>query len=94
MDKTRFIPLIEAAPFYLFCIRPRRFGKTLWLSVLQHYYDVNQTDHFDELFGDTDIGQQPTAERNSYLILFLNFAMQLCFGVRLSLPLVQPEHSC
>lgn len=70
VDKTRFIPLIEAAPLYLFCIRPRRFGKTLWLSVLQHYYDVNQTDHFDELFGDTDIGQQPTVERNSYLILF------------------------
>jgi len=75
VDKTRFIPLIEAAPFYLFCIRPRRFGKTLWLSLLQHYYDVNKADQFDELFGDTYIGQQPTAERNSYLILFLNFAM-------------------
>ena len=37
VDKTRFIPLLEAAPYYLFCIRPRRFGKSLWLSVLQHY---------------------------------------------------------
>jgi len=75
VDKTHFIPAIEAAPFYLFCIRPRRFGKSLWLSVLQHYYDVNQADNFDFLFGDTYIGQNPTPDRNSYLILFLNFAM-------------------
>jgi len=75
VDKTHFIPLIEAAPFYLFCIRPRRIGKSLWLSVLQHYYDVNRADEFDLLFGDTYIGQQPTQNRNSYLILFFNFAM-------------------
>ncbi|MEZ4866871.1 MAG: AAA family ATPase [Caldilineaceae bacterium] len=75
VDKTHYIPRIEAAPFYLFCIRPRRFGKTLWLSVLQHYYDVNQTDNFDFLFGETYIGQQPTPDRNSYLILFFNFAL-------------------
>ncbi|MEM7133523.1 MAG: AAA family ATPase [Chloroflexota bacterium] len=75
VDKTHYIPLIEAAPFYLFCIRPRRMGKSLWLSILQHYYDVNRADEFDELFGDTYIGQNPTTERNSYLIIFLNFAM-------------------
>jgi hypothetical protein len=75
VDKTHYIPRIEAAPFYLFCIRPRRFGKSLWLSVLQHYYDVNQADNFDFLFGETYIGQQPTPERNSYLILFFNFAL-------------------
>ncbi|MFN8490770.1 MAG: AAA family ATPase [Caldilineaceae bacterium] len=75
VDKTHYIPRIEAAPFYLFCIRPRRFGKSLWLSVLQHYYDVNQADNFALLFGETYIGQQPTADRNSYLILFFNFAL-------------------
>ena len=75
VDKTHFIPLLEAAPFYLFCIRPRRFGKSLWLSILQHYYDINRADAFEELFGDTYIGQNPTAERNSYLIIFLNFSM-------------------
>lgn len=75
VDKTRFIPKIEAAPFYLFCIRPRRFGKSLWLSVLQNYYDVNQADEFDLLFGDTYIGQNPTPDRNSYLVLFLNFSL-------------------
>ena len=75
VDKTQYIPMIEAAPFYLFCIRPRRFGKSLWLSLLQHYYDVNQADNFTFLFGETYIGQHPTPERNSYLILFLNFAV-------------------
>jgi hypothetical protein len=75
VDKTHFIPLIEAAPYYLFCIRPRRFGKTLWLSLLRHYYDINLKDEFEMLFGDTYIGANPTAERNSYLILFLNFAL-------------------
>lgn len=75
VDKTRFIPLLEAAPYYLFCIRPRRFGKSLWLSLLQHYYDVNRKEEFAALFGDTYIGAHPTPERNSYLIMFFNFAL-------------------
>ena len=75
VDKTHYIPEIEAAPFYLFCIRPRRFGKSLWLSVLQHYYDVNQADNFEFLFGDLYIGQNPTPDRNSYLIIFFNFSL-------------------
>lgn len=74
VDKTRFIPLIEAAPYYLFCIRPRRFGKTLWLTLLDYYYDVNEKENFDAFFGDTYIGQHPTADRNSYLTLTFNFA--------------------
>ena len=75
VDKTHFIPLIEVSPLYLFCIRPRRFGKSLWLSLLQHYYDINLKGDFDTLFGDTYIGQNPTADRNSYLVLSLNFAV-------------------
>ncbi|MFN8443540.1 MAG: AAA family ATPase [Caldilineaceae bacterium] len=75
VDKTRFIPLLEAAPYYLFFIRPRRFGKTLWLSLLSYYYDVYYKDEFDTLFGDTYIGEHPTSERNSYLVLFFNFAL-------------------
>ncbi len=74
VDKTRFIPLLEAQPYFLFMIRPRRFGKSLWLSVLQHYYDVNYKDEFDTLFDGTYIGEHPTAERNSYLVLFFNFS--------------------
>ena len=75
VDKTHYIPLVEAAPYFLFFIRPRRFGKTLWLTTMSYYYDVNATDQFEELFGDTYIGQNPTSERNSYLVLTLNFAM-------------------
>jgi hypothetical protein len=74
VDKTRFIPLIEAAPYYLIFIRPRRFGKSLWLSLLQHYYDINQRDHFEALFGETYIGAHPTSERHSYLTMMFNFA--------------------
>ncbi|HOT92458.1 MAG TPA: AAA family ATPase, partial [Anaerolineae bacterium] len=74
VDKTRFIPLIEAAPYYLFLIRPRRFGKSLWLSLLQHYYDINAQDEFEALFGNTWIGANPTPDRNSYLVMTFNFA--------------------
>jgi len=75
VDKTNFIPLLEASPYYIIFIRPRRFGKTLWLSVLQYYYDVGEKDNFEELFGGTYIGEHPTEERNSYLVLMFNFAM-------------------
>ncbi|MEM7129322.1 MAG: AAA family ATPase [Chloroflexota bacterium] len=75
VDKTHYIPLIEAASFYLFCIRPRRAGKSFLLSMLQHYCDVNEADNFEALFGKTYIGQNPTQDRNSYLVLFFNFAM-------------------
>ena len=75
VDKTHYIPQIEAAPFYLFCLRPRRCGKSLWLSVLQHYYDINMADDFEYLFGDTYIGQNPTPDRNSYLMMVFNFSL-------------------
>ncbi|MEA3350845.1 MAG: AAA family ATPase [Chloroflexota bacterium] len=75
VDKTHFIPTLEAMPYYIIFIRPRRFGKTLWLSVLQHYYDIGEEDNFEHLFGGTYIGEHPTEERNSYLVLMFNFAM-------------------
>ncbi len=75
VDKTRFIPTIEQANMFFFFIRPRRFGKSLTLSMLKHYYDVLAKDKFDELYGELYIGQHPTEERNSYLILQLNFAV-------------------
>lgn len=73
IDKTEFIPYLEeySAPVFL---RPRRFGKSLFMSTLAYYYDVNQKDRFDALFGDTYIGQHPTKERNSFLILRLDFS--------------------
>ena len=74
VDKTHFIPLIEQADRFFFFIRPRRFGKSLTLNILQHYYDIKTRDKFDALFGNLYIGQHPTPERNSYLVLYLNFS--------------------
>ena len=75
VDKTHYIPLIEAAPFYLFFIRPRRFGKTLWLSLLENYYDINEAENFAALFGDTYIAKNLTESCNSYLVMSFNFSM-------------------
>ena len=75
VDKTPFIEKIEESNMYFFFIRPRRFGKSLTLSMLENYYDINKKDKFESLFGKLYIGDNPTPERNSYLILHLNFAM-------------------
>ena len=74
VDTTRFIPIIEDADKFFFFIRPRRFGKSLTVSMLQHYYDIAAKDKFDALFGDLYIGKYPTRDRNSYLVLYLNFS--------------------
>ena len=74
VDKTRYIPIIEDTGRYLFFIRPRRFGKSLFLAVLHGYYDVYYKESFDELFKDTLIHTHPTAERGSYLVLPFNFS--------------------
>ena len=75
VDKTPFIEQIEESNKYFFFIRPRRFGKTLTLSMLENYYDINKKDKFDEIFGKLYIGENPTPEHNSYLIIHLNFAI-------------------
>ncbi len=75
VDKTPFIEEIEEAHKYFFFIRPRRFGKTITLSMLKNYYDINKKDQFESIFGGLYIGKNPTPERNSYLIIHLNFAM-------------------
>ena len=74
VDKTPFIEDIEDSNMYFFYIRPRRFGKTLTLSMLENYYDINKKDAFEEIFGKLYIGQNPTPEHNTYLVLHLNFA--------------------
>ena len=74
VDKTSFIPLIEQSDRFFFFIRPRRFVKSLTLNMLQHYYDVRTKDKFDSLFGDLYIGKHPTKDRNSYLVIKLNFS--------------------
>ncbi|MGE5341152.1 MAG: AAA family ATPase, partial [Candidatus Omnitrophota bacterium] len=75
VDKTQYIRNIEEKGDFLFFIRPRRFGKTLFLSILGDYYDIAQKDQFDTLFEGTDIHKNPTTEKNKYLVLKLNFSL-------------------
>ena len=74
VDKTMFIPRLEMASSYLFLVRPRRFGKSLLLSMLKSYYDINEKDRFDEYFGQLWIGSHPTPYRNRYAVLHLDFS--------------------
>lgn len=74
VDKTQYISLLEQTARYLFLIRPRRFGKSLFLNMLHCYYDVKYADRFDELFGNQYIGQHPTGEQGKYLVLYFNFS--------------------
>lgn len=74
VDKTNYIEILETYPRYQFFIRPRRFGKSLFISMLENYYDINKKKKFDTLFGDLYIGKNPTKERNGYLVLRLSFA--------------------
>ncbi|HLP44572.1 MAG TPA: AAA family ATPase, partial [Candidatus Kapabacteria bacterium] len=74
VDKTGFIPLLEEYKNPVF-LRPRRFGKSLWCTTLTYYYDINEKDHFEQLFGHTDIGKNPTPLHNSFMILSLDFSI-------------------
>jgi len=75
VDKTDYLRIIEDAGYYLFFIRPRRFGKSLFLSMMEGYYDVCHKDRFEELFKGTTIFDNPTPERGTYLVLSFNFSM-------------------
>ena len=75
VDKTQYIELLEEMPSFLFLIRPRRFGKSLFINVLKAYYDVHYKNDFDFFFADTYIGKKPTQNKNRYLILSFNFAI-------------------
>ena len=89
VDKTKYIEKIEnLGSDYLFFLRPRRFGKSLFLSILEHYYDINRKEQFDSLFGDTYIGKNPTKHRNSLPILKLNFS-----GIRTNASIEEIEQS-
>ena len=74
VDKTMYIRSLEQAGHYILFLRPRRFGKSLFTSTLGYYYDINQKDNFDFLFSGTDIGRNPTEEKNAYYILKFNFS--------------------
>ena len=75
VDKTMYIEKLEniAEPYIMF-LRPRKFGKTLFTSVLENYYDIKKVDKFEKLYGNTYIGKNPTKLKNSYHILRFNFS--------------------
>ena len=75
VDKTNYIEKLEnLAETYIMFLRPRKFGKTLFTSTLENYYDIKKADKFERLFGNTYIGKNPTELKNSYHILKFNFA--------------------
>ena len=74
VDKTMYIPKLEEEADSLFFIRPRRFGKSLLLSMMCAYYDINQSDRFEELFGKLWIGSHPTPYRGKFQVLLLDFS--------------------
>ncbi|PRR79769.1 putative AAA-ATPase [Clostridium liquoris] len=74
VDKTSYIELLDNYAPYQFFIRPRRFGKSLFISMLENYYDINKKDKFEKLFGDLYIGKNPTEERNKFLVWKISFA--------------------
>lgn len=74
VDKTMYLPMLEAEARNLFFTRPRRFGKSLLINMLQAYYDCNKKDKFEQLFGDLWIGKHPTSLQGKYLVLYLDFS--------------------
>jgi hypothetical protein len=81
VDKTMYIRALERAGVYNLFLRPRRFGKSLFTSMLGYYYDINQKDNFDTLFSNMDIGQNPSPKKNAYYILKFDFS-----GIRTDSP--------
>ncbi len=75
IDRTRYIEKLEQlSEKHLIFLRPRRFGKSLFISLLQYYYGIEHQNKFEQLFGGYYIGGNPTPFRNTYLILYLNFS--------------------
>ena len=74
VDKTMYIPKLEDEADALFFIRPRRFGKSLFISMMRAYYDIDKKDRFQELFGNLWIGTHPTENQGKYQVLYLDFS--------------------
>jgi len=75
IDRTQYIERLEQSSLrYLFFVRPRRFGKSLFLSTLEYYYGVQHKEKFDTLFGQYYIGQHPSKSANKHLVLKFDFS--------------------
>ncbi|KPA16447.1 hypothetical protein MHK_003359 [Candidatus Magnetomorum sp. HK-1] len=80
IDRTSRIPLTENVGKYLLFLRPRRFGKSLWLSTLKNYYNIEKADSFDKLFSGTWVYDNPTKLHNQYFVLKWDFSCVDCSG--------------
>ena len=74
-DRTDRIASLEEAGLQLIFLRPRRFGKSLLLSMLEHYYDLNRAEQFEALFGGLAVGRAPTPLRNQYFVMRWDFSL-------------------
>ena len=74
VDKTAYLTTLEQAGRFVFFVRPRRFGKSLFISMMRYYYDINEKDNFEKYFGDLAIAKNPTSNRNKYLMFLLDFS--------------------
>ena len=74
VDKTEYLAQMEARDRFIFFVRPRRFGKSLFISMLENYYDLNRKKEFKKLFGDLWIGSHPTENANRFMTLKLDFS--------------------
>lgn len=74
VDKTMYLPLLEKQPRNLFFIRPRRFGKSIFLSMLRAYYDIAQKEKFQKRFGNLWIGSRPTPLQGKFQVVYLDFS--------------------
>ena len=74
IDKSAYIRTLEEAGSFLFFVRPRRFGKSLFASMLRCYYDISEKENFQTLFGELDIGREPTENVNRFQVLYMDFS--------------------
>jgi hypothetical protein len=82
VDKTSYIECLHEKVRFQFFIRPRRFGKSLFLTMLETYYDINEKDNFQKYFGNLYIGDNKTEDANKYLVLKLSFANIITDGTK------------
>lgn len=75
VDKTMYLPMLEDTANYLFLIRPRRFGKSVFISMMRAYYDISMSDRFQKLFGNLWIGQHPTPSQGKFQVLYFDFSL-------------------
>ena len=74
VDKTQYLAMMESRDRFVFFVRPRRFGKSLFISMMESYYDLNQKKDFKKLFGDLWVGKHRTENANRFMTLKFDFS--------------------